>query len=65
MNVTRVANYVHKFSSEMQIIMITHRRGTLDIADTLYGVTMPEQGVTKLLAININDVEEKINIKPN
>ena len=53
-NVTRVANYVHKFSSEMQIIMITHRRGTMDIADTLYGVTMPRRGISKVFTLDVN-----------
>ncbi len=53
-NVTRVANYVHRFSSEMQIIMITHRRGTMDIADTLYGVTMPRRGISKVFTLDVN-----------
>ena len=53
-NVSRVANYVHKFSSDMQIIMITHRRGTMDIADTLYGVTMPRRGISKVFTLDVN-----------
>ena len=57
-NVTRVANYVHKFSSEMQIIMITHRRGTMDIADTLYGVTMPRRGISKVFTLDVNAADE-------
>ena len=40
-NVTRVANYVKRFSKELQIILISHRRGMMETADTLYGVTMP------------------------
>ena len=43
-----------------QFIIITHRRGTMEGADVLYGVTMQEQGVTKLLALHINEVEAHI-----
>ncbi len=57
-NVTRVANYVRRFSREMQIIMITHRRGTMDIADTLYGVTMPRRGISKVFTLDVGAVEE-------
>lgn len=57
-NVSRVANYVHKFSSEMQIIMITHRRGTMDIADTLYGVTMARRGISKVFTLDVNAADE-------
>jgi len=47
-NVTRVARYVKKYSQEMQIIMISHRRGTMEVADSLYGVTMQQSGVSKV-----------------
>lgn len=57
-NVARVANYVKKFSKEMQIIMITHRRGTMDIADTLYGVTMPRRGVSKVFTLDVQAHDE-------
>ena len=57
-NVTRVANYVRRYSSEMQIIMITHRRGTMDIADTLYGVTMPRRGVSKVFTLDVAAADE-------
>ena len=57
-NVTRVANYVRRYSSEMQIIMITHRRGTMDIADTLYGVTMPHRGVSKVFTLDVSAADE-------
>ena len=43
--------------------MITHRRGTMEEADVLYGVTMQEQGVSRLLTIKLNDVERELNIK--
>lgn len=51
-NVVRVGRYVKKYSSEMQIIMITHRRGTMEIADTLYGVTMEQSGVSKVFTLD-------------
>ena len=41
------------------IIMITHRRGTMAAADRLYGVTMPEHGISKVLMLNINDISKK------
>lgn len=50
-NVTRVGRYIKKYSKEMQIIMISHRRGTMDIADTLYGVTMQQSGVSKVFTL--------------
>ncbi len=59
-NVYRFANYLRKISVASQIAIITHRRGTMEEADVLYGVTMPEKGVSKLLKLDINDVEEKI-----
>lgn len=59
-NVTRVGRYVSKASKEMQIIMISHRRGTMDIADSLYGVTMQQSGVSKVFTLS--GVEEKDNI---
>ena len=43
--------------------MITHRRGTMEAADILYGVTMQEKGVSRMLAINMNDMAEELNIK--
>ncbi len=51
-NVNRVGRYVKKYSEEMQIIMISHRRGTMEIADTLYGVTMQQSGVSKVLTLS-------------
>lgn len=53
-NVSRVAAYIRKFSAEMQIIMITHRRGTMDIANTLYGVTMPRRGISKVFTLDVD-----------
>ncbi len=55
-NVRRVANYISRTSKELQIIMITHRRGTMEIADSLYGVTMPTQGVSKVFTLDVGSV---------
>ena len=52
-NVARYANYLKKFSKETQFLVITHRKGTMEIADTVYGVTMEEKGISKLLSINL------------
>ena len=59
-NVNRFAVYLRKISARSQIAIITHRRGTMEEADVLYGVTMQEKGVSKLLSLNISEVEEKI-----
>lgn len=58
-NVSRVANYVSRFSKDIQIIMITHRRGTMEIADTLYGVTMPRHGVSKVFTLDVASVSKQ------
>ena len=52
-NVARYANYLKKFSKETQFLVITHRKGTMEIADTVYGVTMEEKGISKLLSISL------------
>ena len=62
-NVERFANYLHTLSDKTQFIVITHRRGTMEAADVLYGVTMQEQGVSRILTINLNDVEKELHIK--
>ena len=62
-NVSRYASYMRTLCESTQFIIITHRRGTMEGADILYGVTMQEQGVTKLLALHINEVEEHIKEK--
>lgn len=58
-NVQRVAQYVKRYSETMQIIMITHRRGTMEIADTLYGVTMPRRGVSKVFTLDLSSMTEE------
>ncbi len=55
-NVARFATYLKNYLSESQFIVITHRRGTMEAANILYGVTMQEKGVSKLLSLQIDDV---------
>ena len=62
-NVARFAHYMRSMSDKTQFIVITHRRGTMEEADVLYGVTMQEQGVSRMLTINLNDVEKQLNIR--
>ena len=62
-NVVKFASYMRNMSERTQFIVITHRRGTMEEADVLYGVTMQEQGVSRMLTINLNDVEKELNIR--
>ena len=62
-NVVRVANYMRRITEKTQFIVITHRRGTMEAADVLYGVTMQERGVSKVLTINMNNIAKELNIK--
>ncbi|NMB43615.1 MAG: chromosome segregation protein SMC [Clostridiales bacterium] len=56
-NVDRFAQYLHKLSKNTQFIVITHRRGTMDAVDVLYGITMQEKGVSTLVAVNLIENE--------
>ena len=62
-NVARFAHYMRSMADKTQFIVITHRRGTMEEADVLYGVTMQEQGVSRMLTINLNDVEKELKIR--
>ena len=62
-NVDRYARYIHRMEDKTQFIVITHRRGTMEEADVLYGVTMQEQGVSKLLELRASEVESKLGLK--
>ena len=62
-NVDRYASYLRRMCDNTQFIVITHRRGTMEEADVLYGVTMQERGVTKLLELRASEVEERLNMK--
>ncbi len=58
-NVDRFARYLHKLTKNTQFIIITHRRGTMNAADRLYGITMQEKGVSTLVSVNL--IEEDLD----
>ena len=58
-NITRFAEYLHKLSNEVQFIVITHRRGTMEAADRLYGITMQEKGVSTLISVDLSDIKDE------
>ena len=59
-NVSRFATYLKNYIDRTQFVVITHRRGTMEAASILYGVTMQESGVSKLLSLHIDDIAEDI-----
>lgn len=59
-NVSRYAQYLKRFSEETQFIVITHRKGTMEHADVLYGVTMQEKGISKLISVSFSEAEQSI-----
>ena len=59
-NVVKYAEYLRKMSGSTQFILITHRRGTMEEADVLYGVTMQERGVSKLLELKVTEIASKM-----
>ena len=61
-NVERFAAYLHRFSGKTQFIVITHRRGTMEAADVLYGVTMQEQGISKILHLDLDELQKQLGI---
>ena len=61
-NVERFAQYMKKTNLATQFICVTHRRGTMEAADMLYGVTMQEKGITKLLELNVAELEKKLEM---
>ncbi len=61
-NVVRYANYVRRMTDNTQFILITHRRGTMEEADMLYGVTMQEKGVSKLLELKTAEMASKFDL---
>ncbi len=62
-NVTKYAQYLRRLCDKTQFISITHRRGTMEEADVLYGVTMQEEGVSKLLELKVTELESKLGLK--
>ena len=61
-NVDRFASYLRNLSHKTQFVVITHRRGTMEASDVLYGVTMQEQGISKLLRLDLNQMEQHLGI---
>ena len=59
-NVRRYAQYLTRFSKETQFIVITHRKGTMEYADVMYGVTMQEKGVSKLISVDFSKAQEDV-----
>ena len=59
-NVDRFANYLHEVNQRTQFIVITHRKGTMTHSDVLYGVTMQEPGVSKMVSVNLTDLDETL-----
>ena len=62
-NVYRFAEYLRRMNDKTQFICITHRRGTMEEADVLYGVTMQDQGISKLLELKASEIEQKLGMK--
>ena len=59
-NVLRYAKFLKRFSKDNQFILITHKTGTMEIADVLYGVTMEEQGVSKVISVELKEAKEVV-----
>ncbi|HEM4387142.1 TPA: chromosome segregation protein SMC [Streptococcus suis] len=57
-NVKRFGDYLNRFDKESQFIVVTHRKGTMAAADAMYGVTMQESGVSKIVSVKLKDVEK-------
>ena len=62
-NVYRFASYLRRMNVHTQFICITHRRGTMEEADVLYGVTMQDRGISKLLELHVSEIEQKLGMK--
>ena len=59
-NVSRYARYLKQFAEETQFIVITHRKGTMEHADVLYGVTMQEKGISKMISVDFSEAEKTV-----
>ena len=57
-NVGRFATYLKRFSEDTQFIVITHRKPTMEQADSLYGVTMQEKGVSSIVSVKLTDIKD-------
>ena len=58
-NVKRFGDYLNRFDKESQFIVVTHRKGTMSAADSIYGVTMQESGVSKIVSVKLKDLENE------
>ena len=61
-NVDNIAEYCRRMSDSTQYIIITHRRGTMEVANMIYGVTMQQDGVSKLLELKIDEISDKLGV---
>jgi chromosome segregation protein len=61
-NVSRFAQYLTEFSTETQFIVITHRKGTMEEADVLYGITMQESGVSNIVSVKMEETDEMVSV---
>ncbi|MBO4915988.1 MAG: chromosome segregation protein SMC, partial [Oscillospiraceae bacterium] len=62
-NVVRVANYMRGIADKTQFIVITHRRETMEAADVLYGITMQERGVSKIIMLDLDNISKDLGVK--
>ena len=62
-NVDRFADYMKRSDFNTQFICVIHRRGTMEAADMLYGVTMQEKGISKLLELNVASLEKMLKLE--
>lgn len=60
-NVKRFGDYLNRFDKDSQFIVVTHRKGTMAAADSIYGVTMQESGVSKIVSVKLKDLDEKLD----
>lgn len=61
-NVIRFGKYLQSYQEDTQFIVVTHRKGTMEAADVLYGVTMEESGVSKMISVHLEEITKGGNI---
>ncbi|MCF0142560.1 MAG: hypothetical protein HUJ75_04205, partial [Parasporobacterium sp.] len=59
-NIVRFASYLHRLTKDTQFIVITHRKGTMEATDRLYGITMQEKGVSTLISVNLENITDEV-----
>ena len=59
-NVERFARYLQNFSKQTQFIVITHKKVTMELSDALFGVTMQEKGVSKIVSVKLSDITDTL-----